>query len=334
MTTLERELSFRFPLMRGDDVRSVQQALIRADVLSGSADGIFGPATRDAVITFQRQLSAANPQFKVDGVVGRNTWSALNPERAPVAVAPAAGPPGALLSALPWRDTLRPYLDRIGQRHGAPCGNGRVDWLLEAGGIRVFDGASDSLPRSGGAPKTAQTTWSSFRPAFEKCAAAFGVPVEVLVATACTESGGKPDVIRKEPGYVDDESTPNRISPGLMQTLISTARSAIGDPGLSRAALLDPDTSIRAGAAYIKQQATRGTLPTNFDPPLVGVAYNAGSLRASTTNRWGLVQTDRGGGKFHADAWVEYFNDLFAVLAQDAPDPRTPSYWTLLNKPV
>lgn len=332
MVALERELSFRFPLMRGDDVRSVQQALIRAKVMSAVADGIFGPVTRDAVIAFQRQINAANSVLKVDGVVGRNTWSALNPEHSPVTFGPVSGPQGSVLNGLHWRDTLKPYLERIREQHRAPCGNGTATWLLEATGIRVFQGAGDSVPRSAGAPKTAQNTWRNFRPAFEKCATAFGLPVELLIATACTESSGTPDVVRKEDGYVDDDSTPNKISAGLMQTLISTARNAIGDQTLNRTSLLDADTSIRTGAAYIKQQATRASLPTNFDPPLVSVAYNAGSLRPSTTNRWGLVQTDRGGGTFHADAWVEYFNDVFAVLAQDAPDSLTPSYWTLLNK--
>ncbi|MFO0400876.1 MAG: hypothetical protein ACK52P_04115, partial [Alphaproteobacteria bacterium] len=39
-------------------------------------------------------------------------------------------------------------------------------------------------------------------------------------------------------------------------------------------------TSIRAGAAMIRAQATRRKSPTQFDPPLVAIAYNAGSLRA------------------------------------------------------
>src|SRR5262249_55593608 len=90
IVALERDLSFRFPLMCGDDVRHVQQALIRAGKLSGTADGIFGEQTKAAVRDFQKEPNADNPIIAVDGIVGRDTWSALFSERA--AVPPAAGP--------------------------------------------------------------------------------------------------------------------------------------------------------------------------------------------------------------------------------------------------
>lgn len=38
-----------------------------------------------------------------------------------------------------------------------------------------------------------------------------------------------------EPGFPSDAQTPHRVSPGLMQTLIATAREALGDPSLDRA---------------------------------------------------------------------------------------------------
>ena len=80
---LARELSFRLPLQRGDDVRAVQQALIRAGTLAGAADGIFGPATHRAVVDFQRRMQARHPGFAADGIVGRQSWSALFPDAAP-----------------------------------------------------------------------------------------------------------------------------------------------------------------------------------------------------------------------------------------------------------
>lgn len=69
-----RELAFRFPLMRGEDVRAVQQALtiVQSTPPCGVVDGIFGNATRLAVMGFQRSRGLAE-----DGVVGRQTWAAL-----------------------------------------------------------------------------------------------------------------------------------------------------------------------------------------------------------------------------------------------------------------
>ncbi|WP_411218733.1 peptidoglycan-binding domain-containing protein [Terribacillus saccharophilus] len=51
---------------RGENVRRVQRAL------GVTADGIFGPDTRQAVINFQR-----NNGLGVDGIVGRQTWNRL-----------------------------------------------------------------------------------------------------------------------------------------------------------------------------------------------------------------------------------------------------------------
>jgi peptidoglycan hydrolase-like protein with peptidoglycan-binding domain len=63
---LDRDLSFRFPLLSGDDVRAVQQTLIRAGAMRAEADGVFGPLTRDAVAALQRRAGLA-----ADGVLRR-----------------------------------------------------------------------------------------------------------------------------------------------------------------------------------------------------------------------------------------------------------------------
>jgi len=316
MIPLDRNLAFRFPLLRGGDVRQAQQALRRAGLVL-PADGIFGPGTRDAVLSFQRARGLV-----ADGVIGPASWAALM----------AAAPPATTMPD--WRAVLRPYMARLRAPHGAPVGGAARQWHLSETGI-IVDGTQ---PRAG--TPTAARAWATHGLAMQRAAQAHNVPVELLLATACTESGGRADAVREEPGYLDDATTPHRVSPGLMQTLISTAREALADPKLDRARLLQPETSLAAGAAYIRRQALGGRVPTGFDPPLVAIAYNAGSLRpaagppgsrsASAQNPWGLVQTRRG-DHFHADAFCGFFNDALVVLGAVPPAPATPSFLLLLR---
>lgn len=69
-----REVAFRFPLCRGDDVRAIQQALtiLQSEPPCGTVDGIFGGATKSAVIEFQRRSS-----LDANGVVDAATWTAM-----------------------------------------------------------------------------------------------------------------------------------------------------------------------------------------------------------------------------------------------------------------
>ncbi|WP_158639122.1 transglycosylase SLT domain-containing protein [Elioraea rosea] len=326
-STLARELSWKFPLMRGDDVREVQRALIRDGSLIGSADGIFGPATHDGVVAFQRKLRARNPTIDVDGIVGRDTWSALFSNRASADPVPQIRvPPSAIADQGDWRDLIRPYVERLSKRHGAPQqAPGGQTWRLTSQGIVVGD--ETKARRSGGEPQTLTRIWRDFRAPIEKCAAAYGVPLELILATIATESGGNPNALREEPGFTSDEATPHRVSPGLMQTLISTARGTLNDPSIDRAKLLDPETSIRAGTAYIRQQARI----TNFDPPLVACAYNAGNCypQEGSDNPWRLRQYPIGTGK-HADRFVAWFGDALEVVRASPPQETTPSFASLL----
>ena len=103
-----------------------------------------------------------------------------------------------------------------------------------------------------------------------------------------------------------------------MQTLISTAIESLQRETnhlwtaeeLSES-LKDPFVSIQAGTAYIRQQEGR----TDFDPPLVAAAYNAGGVYVQTgeKNRWRLRQYPIGTGK-HCDRFVKWYGDALAVL--------------------
>jgi Transglycosylase SLT domain len=114
--------------------------------------------------------------------------------------------------------------------------------------------------------------------AFAASSVKYGVPVELLMACTLTEGAAKnPETcVREEPGYLSDEKTPARISAGMCQLLISTARSIMKDPNIDRAWLFNPGNSLDACAAYIK--SNHDLKSTDWDPILVACAYNAGGL--------------------------------------------------------
>jgi hypothetical protein len=200
-----------------------------------------------------------------------------------------------------------------------------VSWALTSDGLSI-DGAP---PRGSGGPVvTMRRIWDQYGASIAKWAAQYQIPVELIAATIATESGGKADAIRFEPGYVSDDETPNKVSPGLMQTLISTARAALGNDGIDRAWLLVADNAIQAGTAYMAQQ--RAT--TQLDPPKVACAYNAGGIyyQDGDANRWKMRQYPIGTSA-HADRYVEWFNDCFTLFAASGDAPAM-SFFQLLRQ--
>jgi hypothetical protein len=189
-----------------------------------------------------------------------------------------------------------------------------VRWRLTDLGVEV---EASGVERTQGRPATATRIWEQYSEAINRAARSYRMPCELVVATICTESGGRADAVRLEPGYVSDEATPHRVSPGVMQTLISTARDALG-MSVDRTYLLDPANSIRAGMAYVARQS-RSTM---FDPVLVAAAYNAGRLYYQTgaQNRWKLRQYPIG-TSMHCDRFVKFYNDSVVVLAQHTSRP-------------
>jgi hypothetical protein len=216
---------------------------------------------------------------------------------------------------------LAPLLETHGFRDG-------VRWRLSADGLVVGE---EEIPRgSGGSPRTVRRIWETFGAVIRASASRFGVPIELVLATIATESRGNPAAERAEPGFVSYGETPHRVSIGLMQTLISTAREALADPRIDATALRDPATAIAAGTAYIARQKRL----TNFDPPLVACAYNAGGIyhQPGSANRWKMRQFPIGTGA-HADRFVAWFNDCFLVF-EDAAQAPEPSFARLLQAPA
>jgi len=302
-------------MMRGEDVEAVQRRLLELGYDEvGRADGIFGLDTQGGVRLFQSDAG-----MEISGTVDRATWDALfSAEDLPSdTTSPAAPPDGEPAEPTAWIDPLK--VD-----HGI---FDSVQWRLANDGIRI-DGAAPE--NTGGRPLTVSRVWSAFAEPITTWGNHYDVPVELIIATACTETRGDPERVRREPGYISDEETPHRISPGLMQTLISTARDALSgeiDDIVDRAWLLVPSNSIRAGTAYISQQRAA----TNYDPPKVACAYNAGSVirNDSPGNRWKMRQFPIGTSE-HADRFVKWFNDGFRFF--DGPvTPPANSFWQILR---
>jgi len=196
--------------------------------------------------------------------------------------------------------------------HGRPGG---VRWKLTPDGVYV---EGSGIERTSGAPLTVTRAWETYADAINRWVTEYEVYAELILATMCTETTCNPIARRNEPGWTNDDATPDRVSLGLMQTLISTARSVLNRPTIDAAWLLVPENSIRAGTAYIAKQRPL----TRLDPPLVACAYNAGNVydNAGPANRWKLRQFPIGTGE-HCDRYVKWFNDAVAVLKEHATRP-------------
>lgn len=196
--------------------------------------------------------------------------------------------------------------------------SGGIRWRLIKEGVEI---EGSGVERTTGKPKTITRIWESYNKEINRWAKHFDVHCVLILATIATESGGKAGARREEPGYISDDATPNRVSVGLMQTLISTARATLLDETIDAKWLKDPSNSIKAGTSYIAEQSPK----TNFDPPKVACAYNAGGIyeNKSVNNRWKMRQYPIGTSE-HCDRFVKWFNDAVFVLKNHPIKARVP----------
>jgi peptidoglycan hydrolase-like protein with peptidoglycan-binding domain len=299
----ERPLELRLPYDRGLDVLAVQQRLRSLNLATGTPDGIYGPQTATAMRAFQTANS-----LPATSVCDQSTWRQLFPDA-----------PDSSTSQL---SRLVQMLLPLRRDHARFEGGAR--WRLVQDGLHI-DG--NDPQGSGGEPVTIRRIWENYGDAITSACTTYGVPAELVVATIATESSGRADAIRFEPNYASDDATPNQVSPGLMQTLISTAREALSKPDIDRAWLLVPANSIDAGTAYILKQSSQ----TGFDPPVAACCYNAGSvaLNDSPQNRWRMRQYPIG-TSVHCDRFVQWFNDCVLVFS-GLPNKPPVSFAVLLT---
>lgn len=121
-----------------------------------------------------------------------------------------------------------------------------------------------------------------------------------IVATALTESS-----------CTNPAGSSDGLSSGPMQVTASTCAALTG---LSRTTCRTrmhtrPDFSFEVGAKYMASTYQRNQ--HHRDPPKIAAAYNAGSLRSTTANRWHMVSTGN-----HIDRFVKAYNAYRAWEAQ------------------
>lgn len=187
-------------------------------------------------------------------------------------------------------------------------------WCLLPSGVSVPGDGGPVVSRTPGEPVTVTRIMQNFGEAIEKWGRVYDVPRELIIACIATESRGKPKAYREEPGFVNQYKTPNKVSAGLMQTLVSTAQKILSDPEIDVNWLIDPGNSIQAGTAYIAAQRQQ----TRLDPPKVAAAYNAGGLyrERSEANPWKMRCWPLGTGR-HITKFVEFYNDAVGMINQN-----------------
>lgn len=220
---------------------------------------------------------------------------------------------------------------------------GGVGWRqLDDGRIRLEGGVhhtsedlrplvvtdADGCIRTRGEPLTMRRLIADYGDLISCAAETFGVDAPTICAMIGIEAlklrgsvSFDPFSLRDEDGehFRDIESRPGRVSAGLMQTLLRTARQMADKHNLttSFAGTVDrlelghlcvPEISIYLGTAYLADRDE--ACCCEGDPILLVGAYNAGGLYRTNRNPWRIRthQADR------IPKFAAYYNDVLEVL--------------------
>lgn len=179
---------------------------------------------------------------------------------------------------------------------------GGISWSVEGQKVVVIDPPASDI-------EAVAACMERYGASIVKHADAFEVSRGSVVATAITESN-----------CTNPAGSSDGLSSGPMQVTGSTCASVAGG-GISGGACKkkmhdDVDYSFLIGAKYMG--SSYQTKQHDHDPPKIGAAYNAGSVRSSSQNRWHMVVTGN-----HLERFVGAYNAYRAWEAMNAADKAT-----------
>lgn len=164
---------------------------------------------------------------------------------------------------------------------------GGIRWRVSGQRVRLANGTAPT-----GSVAAVRTCMNRYGASIRKWADHYQISRASVAATALTESN-----------CTNPAGSSDGLSSGPMQVTASTCSALMG---LSRATCrsrmhTSPDFSFQVGAKYMGSSYQRNQ--HHRDPPKIAAAYNAGSLRSTSSNRWHMVSTGN-----HIDRFVNWYN--------------------------
>lgn len=154
-------------------------------------------------------------------------------------------------------------------------------WVMSSNGVTIVNDITPKL--SGSNLKELQNSvWNRWGALISKYASINQIPPAHLAALIWRESSGNPKARNTE-----KKDNPNDDGIGLMQlTSIGLKTDSKGNR-IPDEQLFDPETNIAIGSKYFASKWHQHS----GDLPKAAAAYNAGSVKGSSKNAWGMVQT-------------------------------------------